>query len=56
MSGKTAKANRRLNLTGITLTFEDGEQVNLNIHKVLIVDVDTKEPLFKPLVESKRSK
>ena len=44
---RRAQPKQPLILTKITLSFQDQEDVNLDIHKVLIVDKITKKPLFQ---------
>lgn len=53
MSGKSAKANRRLVLSQIELTFENGETTHIDISKVQLVDRETGKPLFNEVMDSK---
>lgn len=47
MSNKQARASKKLVLKRIVLTFEDGTATYLDPLKVDIVDVKTREPIFK---------
>lgn len=51
MSEKQAKANRRLVLALIELTFENGETTYLDITKVQIVDRESGKPLFSEVMQ-----
>lgn len=51
MSGKTAKADRRLILAQIELTFESGERTYIDISKVQLVDRETGKPLFNEVMD-----
>lgn len=51
MSEKQAKANRRLVLAQIELTFETGETTYLDITKVQIVDRESGKPLFNEVMQ-----
>ena len=53
---KSLKEDKRIVLTAITLTFEDGQTINLDIHKVAIVDKETKANLFSEVLDAKESK
>ncbi len=53
---KSHKNDNRMILTAITLTFADGQTVNLDIHKVAIVDKETKANLFSEVLDAKESK
>jgi hypothetical protein len=57
MSGRTSKQSRRVNLVDIAVTLEDGPEhvvQHLDIRRVILVDKDTGEPLFKPLIDAKQ--
>jgi hypothetical protein len=54
MSEKSAKADRhrRIVLTGIELTMENGQVFNIDPKKVQIVDRETHKPLFDEVMEA----
>jgi hypothetical protein len=51
MSNKQARATNRVILKAITVTLENGTELNLDIHRVDLIDKSTKKRLFK--LESK---
>ncbi len=52
---RRAQPAKPLILTKITLSFQDSEDVSLDIHKVFIVDKITKKPLFQEKPDATRT-
>ena len=59
MSERTAKAHRRIQITGITLTLKDGPETvtqELDPYKVMLVDAATGKPLYQPVIDARQER
>jgi hypothetical protein len=50
-SNNNRNRNPRMEVTGIVVHFKNGQYVNIDTRKVMLVDKNTKEPLFQEVLE-----